>query len=495
MSISPVPSIYRGLPGNDELCAVNNLEMSKTTDDNQEEPYSLLTKFEKYSLSFLLGISAIWSTLSSSIYFPAIPVIAKSYSVSTSLANLTVVAYLLFQGITPTILAPLADSYGRRPFVLAFLLIYCSICIGISQTNVYWLLVFLRCLQAISIAPIISIINGVVGDICDREERGTYVGFLTGTLLLGQGFGALIGAAVMTQFSWRGIFVLLAIGSGVVFLLDLILFPETNRQLVGNLSYYPQHTMNKLPIIYTKGFTKRMKINRSEPTSQTKPKYDALAPFIVLINFEIFCFLLAGGLQFMVWTMALASLSTMLETSYHYSMIKIGLCYLSPGFATLLGSLVSGKIIDWNYRRHLKLVEDYNYMNEEHQIKIDLPKARLEITTIPTIVLLCCFIVFGWCFQEKVSIAPILVAAFLFSFCTIIFMSTLTTLLVDLYPKQSSSLTSCLNLMRCLLAALGVGVMQNIIDAIGFGGCYTLMSGICGTCAAIVYFIQFVYRK
>lgn len=494
MSISPVPSICHSLPGNDEFSAVNNLEMSETKGDNQEEPYSLLTKFEKYNLSFLLGISAIWSTLSSSIYFPAIPVIAKSYSVSTSLANLTVVAYLLFQGIAPTILAPLADSYGRRPFVLASLLIYCSICIGISQTNIYWLLVFLRCLQAISIAPIISISNGVVADICNREERGTYVGFLTGMLLLGQGFGALIGAAVMVQFSWRGIFVLLAIGSGVVFLLDLILFPETNRQLVGNLSYFPRLTMNKLPIIYTKVFTKRMKINRSERPGQTKPTY-ALAPFTVLLNFEIFCFLLAGGMQFMVWTMALASLSTILEKSYHYSMIEIGLCYLSPGFATLLGSLVSGIIIDWNYKRHLKLVENYNHINDGNQIMISLPKARLEITIIPTIVLLCCFIVFGWCFQEKVSIAPILVAAFIFSFCTIFFMSALTTLLVDLYPKQSSSLTSCINLMRCLLAALGVGVMQNIIDAIGVGGCYTLMSGICGVSVALIYFIQFVYRK
>ena len=58
-------------------------------------------------------------------------------------------------------------------------------------------------------------------------------------------------------------------------------------------------------------------------------------------------------------------------------------------------------------------------------------------------------------------------------------MSICTTMLVDLYPKQSGASASCVNLMRCWLAALFTGVLDKIISALGLGGTYTLLTGIC----------------
>ena len=91
----------------------------------------------------------------------------------------------------------LADRYGRRPTLNACLLILCVICIGIAvmPTDAYWLLLVLRCLQAAGSASTIamgmfmvpqsphiptqchSLGAGVIADVAETKERGTFYGF------------------------------------------------------------------------------------------------------------------------------------------------------------------------------------------------------------------------------------------------------------------------------------------------------------------------------
>ena len=155
--------------------------------------------------------------------------------------NISVVAYLIFQGIAPTISSNLADTFGRRPVILASIIVFCASCVAISQTNVYWLLAVLRCIQAAGIAAVISISSGVAGDVCTRANRGSMVGAVAGLQLVGNGIGGLVGAALISSFnSWRSIFIFLTIGGGVTFILAIFILPETSRKLVGNGSVVPK---------------------------------------------------------------------------------------------------------------------------------------------------------------------------------------------------------------------------------------------------------------
>lgn len=304
----------------------------------------------KYYLSILLGFSGMWSTTSSSVYFPTIPTISREFNVSTSLSNIAVVVYLIFQALGPGFIAPLSDTYGRRPFVLFSLLCSCSVCIAISQTSVYWLMLVLRCLQTFFIAPIVSISSGIIGDICIRSERGSFLGIVTGLVIVGQGFGALVGAALISRWGWRGIFVALAIGSGAMIPSVLIFLPETNRNIVGNMSINPSNTIYKPPVICTKKFRAKMINAQSTLALSNTKKSDLFGQLNILRNRIVILILLSSGLQFSTWTMTLTSLSTTLENDYNYSIIKVGLCYISPGMGSLIGSLISGKLIDRNYR-------------------------------------------------------------------------------------------------------------------------------------------------
>lgn len=461
-----------------------------------EPPYSILTHTEKYGISVLLSMNGIWSSISLSIFFPALPILSKKFNVTANIVNLSIVGYLIFQGISPTVLAFFSDNYGRRPSILFCVVCYCATCIALSRTNVFWLLAVLRCVQAAAIAPLVAISTGSVGDIGKITERGKFVGLVQGIQLVGQGFGALIGAALVHSYGWRGIFVFLAIGSGSVAIVTALLLPETNRAIVGDMSVHATNIFNKLPVTSLPCLKKRFTNNIETLIPRKSSRGQLLVPFKIIQKKGVLIALLPVGIQYTVWTMTLTSLSTTLETKYMYSIIHIGICYIPSGVGTVLGSVMAGRVLDWNYRRR-KLAYDtqFGHLDEHERPEFNIRKVRLELCIFTSIPLIFFSVVFGWCLQNRVNVAPILLSAFVVSFCCVAQLSAITTLLIDMYPGQGSALTSCVNFVRCILAAIGIGVLQDMVDAMGEGGTYTLMAGFCFIADALLYSRAHFARK
>jgi len=443
-------------------------------------PYTIFHKFEKFQLIIILSLVGFWSTVSSPIYFPALPTLTEYFNTTEDIINISVVCYLLLQGITPTISSNLADTFGRRPVILASILVFIAACIALSQTNVYWLLAVLRCIQAAGIAPVIAISSGVSGDVCTPENRGGMVGTVSGLQLLGNGLGGLLGAALISGFhTWRSIFVFLAIGGGVTFVLAFFILAETSRRIVGNGTVMPKNPIHKSMTIYLPSFQKKM--TNDYVTIAHKKPFDIFGPFRIFIQKEIFLTLLPSGLHFAAWTMVLTSLSTELESSkYNYSVMHVGLIYLPQGIACLVGSMSVGRFMNWYYRRRKAA---YDKQVEELPLDQRPPfnqvATRLTLCVAPALLMIIGLVIFGWCIEYNRHIISIIVSTILIAFSSSVFISICTTLLVDLHPGQGSASTSCLNLMRCWLAALGVGVLDRMIDAMNLGGTYTLVAGFC----------------
>ena len=200
-------------------------------ENDEETPYSIFTSYDRLVLIVILSLIGFWSTISSPIYFPALPTLTSYFHTSSSIMNISVVAYLIFQGIAPTISSNLADTFGRRPVILASIIVFCASCVAISQTNVYWLLAVLRCIQAAGIAAVISISSGVAGDVCTRANRGSMVGAVAGLQLVGNGIGGLVGAALISSFnSWRSVFIFLTKRGGVTLIMAIFILQETSRK-------------------------------------------------------------------------------------------------------------------------------------------------------------------------------------------------------------------------------------------------------------------------
>lgn len=120
--------------------------------DVEVEEYSVFTTAEKWCIVAMVSYAAWFSTLSSFIYYPAIPTLSKVLGVSLSKINLTVTTYMAVATIAPTLVGDAADILGRRPVYVLTLSIYFVANLAIALSHSYSALLGLRVLQALAIS-------------------------------------------------------------------------------------------------------------------------------------------------------------------------------------------------------------------------------------------------------------------------------------------------------------------------------------------------------
>ena len=116
------------------------------------EPYTVFTRTERWCIIAMVSYAAWFSTLSSFIYYPALPALASSLGVSISDVNLTVTTYMAVATIAPSLVGDAADILGRRMIYLIVLSVYFAANLAIALTESYSALLGLRVVQALAIS-------------------------------------------------------------------------------------------------------------------------------------------------------------------------------------------------------------------------------------------------------------------------------------------------------------------------------------------------------
>lgn len=99
----------------------NNL--SNPENATEKPPYSIFSPAQKKAITYQTSFSAMFSGLSSFIYYPAIRPLAQKLHVSVAAINLIVSAYFIVAGIFPSVIGDIGDHSGRRiASLLAFTL-------------------------------------------------------------------------------------------------------------------------------------------------------------------------------------------------------------------------------------------------------------------------------------------------------------------------------------------------------------------------------------
>lgn len=110
--------------------------------------YSTFSKPAKRAIGFTASFAAIFSGLSSFIYYPALQPLASDLNVSLQLVNLTITSYLVVAGLAPSIVGDMADFTGRRPVYVITFALYFAANIGLAVQHSYAALLILRMLQS-----------------------------------------------------------------------------------------------------------------------------------------------------------------------------------------------------------------------------------------------------------------------------------------------------------------------------------------------------------
>ncbi len=66
-------------------------------------------------------------------------------------------------------------------------------------------------------------------------------------------------------------------------------------------------------------------------------------------------------------------------------------------------------------------------------------------------------------------------------------MQVLRTLTIDLHPQNPATASATINIIRGTFAAVGVSIIQILLDHIGVGWTFTLLAGLCGTASPLLW--------
>lgn len=172
--------------------------------------------------TFWLLIGAIFTvSVNSQVINPVLPAIADDFDASISTAGLAVTAYLLPYGIFQLLYGPIADRVGRVRVITIMLgvsAVGSVLCALAPDLNT---LVAFRFLTGGAAAAVIPLTFTYIGDTIEYARRQAAIGYTAMSLSLGNVLAAAVGGLLAALVSWRSIFLIIALLSGIICLLIL----------------------------------------------------------------------------------------------------------------------------------------------------------------------------------------------------------------------------------------------------------------------------------
>lgn len=297
---------------------------------------------------------------------------------------------------------------------------------------------------------------------------------------------------ILTQTSgWHSIFWFLAGFSGLIFILTALFFPETARGVVGNGSIPPSRWNVPLSTIIRAALHRTRKQRPPAASSVVDPNHprqragspgqgifmNILRPLNLLVSKYTAPVILFGAIGNAASYFVTSAIPVYFGRLYHLSTLQIGLCYLPGAVGSIFAVIVTGRLVDWNFRRVAHL-QGRPVLANRHQDIGTFPteKTRLQVALPMAYASCAAIIVYGCILQLRVHIAGPLVLLFIIGFCNAGSLLVLLTLAMDLYPQSSAALSAATNLSRCVLGAVSVGCSLSVIADLGHGWANTMVA-------------------
>lgn len=178
-------------------------------------------------LIVLLAASSALGPAAMQILLPALPTIKDDFAVSNDVAQLTLSLSMLAIALGTLCYGPLSDKYGRKPIMLLGLSItfigslFCLLADSIT------LLILGRIVQAFGGAVGLVLARAIVRDVYGASEAARVIATLVMVMVVVPMLSPALGGELMARFGWQSVFVVIAVGSGIMFVLLQMSLPET----------------------------------------------------------------------------------------------------------------------------------------------------------------------------------------------------------------------------------------------------------------------------
>lgn len=174
----------------------------------------------------VLALLSTIAPLSTDLYLPALPAIARSLRADEGSILLTLSSFFVGFGVGQLIWGPLSDRIGRRRPMVAGILLYILASVACALVRDATALIVWRFVQALGGCASPTLAQAMVRDVYDRDHGARALSMVQLIGALAPLAAPVIGGQVLLLFDWRAMFWILA-GSGLVSLLGAAAVPET----------------------------------------------------------------------------------------------------------------------------------------------------------------------------------------------------------------------------------------------------------------------------
>jgi multidrug resistance protein len=400
---------------------------------------------------------------------------------SRIVATLGLALFVFGLGLSPMLLGPLSEFYGRRPIYIVgyiFFTIWLFPC-AFGQ-NIQTILIA-RFLDGFSGSAFLSVAGGTVGDMFNREQLQGPMMIYSAAPFLGPGIGPIIGGFINYNVSWRWSYYVLLMWSGVMVVVITLFVPET---------YMPV-------VMRTKAQKKRKETGderwKAPIEIHEKSKLQTVArslyrPFMLLF-LEPMCFNLClfSAILLGILYLFFGAFNLVFTEIYNFKLWQVGISFLGMMTGMIL-AMASDPI--W-HRNYLRLLDKREAATGERKSE---PEYRLPPSIFGGWFAVIGLFWFAWTIYPSIHpVVPIIGSGF-FGFGIILVFSGVFTFLVEAYPLYAASALSANSFARSSFAGAFPLFGVQMYNTMGFHWASTFLALLCLVMAPFPY-LFFIYGK
>lgn len=254
------------------------------------------------TLVLLTGLGA----LSMNVFLPSLPNMTTHFGTEYGIMQLSVSLYLAMNAVMQLFIGPISDRFGRRPVLLASLVIFILATIGtlLAQDVVTFLIC--RMAQAVVVATLV-LSRAVIRDMVDAARSASMIGYVTMGMSVVPMVAPLFGGMLDAAFGWQATFVLMLVAGVAIFVLTWADLGETFTRSEG-------------------GFRAQVK---AYPSLLTSPRFWGYCLTAMLASGAFFAYL--GGAPFVG------------SQVFGLNPAQLGLYFGAPAVGYAVGNFISGR--------------------------------------------------------------------------------------------------------------------------------------------------------
>lgn len=174
----------------------------------------------------ILSMLMAFASISTDLYLPALPAMARSLHASTGTMEYTISAYLVGFSLGQLVWGPVGDRYGRRAPVAIGLVLFVLGSAGCALAHSSASMIGWRAVQAVGACASVVLARAMVRDLYAGHKAAQMMSTLMTVMAIAPLLGPSVGGLILHFANWRAIFWTL-VGVGLLTLAAQQTMPET----------------------------------------------------------------------------------------------------------------------------------------------------------------------------------------------------------------------------------------------------------------------------